>query len=31
LEAQKRFKHLADEEKERIQSYVNEVCAELKI
>jgi pyruvate ferredoxin oxidoreductase beta subunit len=31
LEAQKRFKHLADEEKGRIQSYVNEICAELKI
>jgi len=31
LEAQKRFKHLADEEKEKIQNYVDQVCAELKI
>ncbi len=31
LEAQKRFKHLADAEKEKIQNYVDEICAELKI
>ena len=31
LDPQKRFKHLQVEEKERIQNYVNEICAELKI
>jgi pyruvate ferredoxin oxidoreductase beta subunit len=31
LNAQKRFKHLTDEERQRIQSHVDAVCAELKI
>ncbi|MBP2047026.1 pyruvate synthase subunit PorB [Methanobacterium aggregans] len=31
LNAQKRFRHLKDEEKQRIQSHVDEVCSELKI
>ncbi|AEG18917.1 MAG: pyruvate synthase subunit beta [Methanobacterium paludis] len=31
LEAQKRFKHLTDEEKARIQSLVDSICTELKI
>ncbi|MCK9152151.1 pyruvate synthase subunit PorB [Methanobacterium alcaliphilum] len=31
LNAQKRFKHLVDEEKSKIQEYVNQVCMELKI
>ncbi len=31
LNAQKRFKHLSDEEKERIQDYVDNQCAELGI
>ena len=31
LEAQKRFRHLKDEEKERIQSIVDSNCAELKV
>jgi pyruvate ferredoxin oxidoreductase beta subunit len=31
LKAQKRFKHLTDEERQRIQSHVDAVCAELKI
>lgn len=31
LEAQKRFKHLTDLEKERIQSHVDAICGELKI
>lgn len=31
LNAQKRFKHLSDEEKETIQKYVDEQCAELGI
>ncbi|OQD59623.1 pyruvate:ferredoxin oxidoreductase, subunit beta [Methanobrevibacter arboriphilus JCM 13429 = DSM 1125] len=31
LNAQKRFKHLSDEEKERIQEYVDNQCAELGI
>jgi pyruvate ferredoxin oxidoreductase beta subunit len=29
LNSQKRFKHLSDEEKEKIQDYVNKQCAEL--
>jgi len=31
LNAQKRFKHLTDLEKERIQSHVDAVCIELKV
>ncbi|KZX15468.1 pyruvate synthase subunit PorB [Methanobrevibacter cuticularis] len=31
LNAQKRFKHLSDEEKEKIQEYVDKQCAELGI
>ncbi len=31
LNAQKRFKHLTDLEKERIQSHVDAICIELKI
>jgi pyruvate ferredoxin oxidoreductase beta subunit len=31
LNAQKRFKHLSDLEKERIQSHVDAICIELKI
>lgn len=31
LDAQKRFKHLTDLEKERIQSHVDAICVELKI
>ena len=31
LDAQKRFKHLTDLEKERIQSHVDAICIELKI
>lgn len=31
LEAQKRFKHLTDLEKEKIQSHVDAICGELKI
>ncbi|MDR0900865.1 MAG: pyruvate synthase subunit beta [Methanobrevibacter sp.] len=31
LNAQKRFKHLSDEEKEKIQEYVDNQCAELGI
>lgn len=31
LNAQKRFKHLADEEKEKIQEFVDNQCAELGI
>ena len=31
LEAQKRFRHLKDEEKERIQSIVDSNCAELRV
>ena len=31
LNAQKRFKHLADEEKVKIQEYVDKVCTELRI
>jgi pyruvate ferredoxin oxidoreductase beta subunit len=31
LDAQKRFKHLTDIEKEKIQSHVDAICTELKI
>ncbi|MDO9044217.1 MAG: pyruvate synthase subunit PorB [Methanobacteriaceae archaeon] len=31
LNAQKRFKHLEDEEKAKIQEYVDQVCTELRI
>jgi pyruvate ferredoxin oxidoreductase beta subunit len=31
LNAQKRFKHLSDQEKENIQSHVDAICIELKI
>jgi len=31
LDAQKRFKHLADQEKQQIQNYVDKICSELKI
>jgi len=31
LNAQKRFKHLSDQEKENIQSHVDAICVELKI
>lgn len=31
LNAQKRFRHLREEEKERIQSHVDAICSELKI
>lgn len=31
LDAQKRFKHLTDLEKDRIQSHVDAICGELKI
>jgi pyruvate ferredoxin oxidoreductase beta subunit len=31
LTAQKRFKHLNEEERERIQNHVNAICTELKI
>jgi pyruvate ferredoxin oxidoreductase beta subunit len=31
LNAQKRFKHLSDEERLHIQNQVNALCSELKI
>ncbi len=31
LEAQRRFKHLTEEEKGRIQKYIDDICSELRI
>ncbi|WP_455240985.1 pyruvate synthase subunit PorB [Methanothermobacter tenebrarum] len=31
LDAQRRFKHLKDEEKAKIQEYIDKICAELRI